>query len=205
MEYPLILDLDIIQDDFIQVELLEQAIDVEQSKKDYKNLFKIQRAGTALLSLAMGAVILKGIISPLSLIIPAFALAVFTVGLYFNITGAKREFAMAAQHLISHRENSTFFTPERGMAYFYRDRCEYLTNEQRRYFDYSLIKHIKITRLEFIFVMKKSKEKNLKGFAYMIIPKRNLAEGQEEFLQKICRDIIEKYSLSPWTDISILD
>ena len=53
--------------------------------------------------------------------------------------------------------------------------------------------------------MKRSKEKGLKGFAYMVIPKRNLDEKQERFLDRICTRITEQYSLKPWTDSEILD
>ena len=123
---------------------------------------------------------------------------------YTYFWGAKREFNLAVQHLLMNKDTNEFFTPEKGMVYFYEDRCEFLTDEQRRYFDYSLIKHIKVIRHLYIFVMKRSKEKNLKGFAYMVIPKRNLYGDEQQALDSICTDIIERYQLKPWVDSDIL-
>ena len=38
MEYPLILDLSVTQDDFIQVEILEQELDAQLYKKSIKSI-----------------------------------------------------------------------------------------------------------------------------------------------------------------------
>ena len=84
------------------------------------------------------------------------------------------------------------------MVLFYEDKCEYLTNEQRRFFDYDKIRSIKIIRHLYIFVMKKTKDKNLRGFVYMVIPRRNMDEKQQQQLDEICASIIKKYDLKEW-------
>ena len=53
--------------------------------------------------------------------------------------------------------------------------------------------------------MKRSKKREHTGFAYMVIPRRNMDEEQERFLDRICARITEQYSLKPWTDSEILD
>ncbi len=204
MEYPLHIDLNLIQDDFIQVDILEQAVDARQAKEDYLKIYKYRLAGVALLGAVMAALVIKGVILPASLAIPAFALLIFTVAHYFNKSGVDREFNFGVSHLLENREGHQFFSEEKGMALFYEDKCEFLTNEQRRYFDYDKIKHIKVTQLLYIFVMKKSKDKNMRGFAYMIIPKRCLEDGQREQLDEICNNIVEKYALTEWTDSKIM-
>ena len=86
---------------------------------------------------------------------------------------------------------------------FYENKCEYLTNEQRRFFDYDLIKNIKIIKHLYIFVMKRSKEKSLRGFAYMVIPRRNLTENQQIQLDEICRRIVKEKDLKEWVESRI--
>ena len=89
------------------------------------------------------------------------------------------------------------------MALFYEDKCEYLTNEQRRFFDYDQIKNIKNIKHLYIFVMKRSKEKNLRGFAYMVIPKRNLTGNQMQQMDEICARIVEEKHLEEWVTSDI--
>ena len=110
---------------------------------------------------------------------------------------------MAVQHLLHNKDTQEFFTPERGMVLFYEDRCEYLTNEQRRFFDYDLIKNIKIIKHLYIFVMKRSKEKNLRGFAYMVIPRRNLTDNQKQQMDEICARIVKENDLKEWVKSEI--
>ena len=124
--------------------------------------------------------------------------------LYTYFLGAKREYNMAVRHLLQNKDSHEFFTPERGMICFYEDRAEFLTNEQRRYFDYSLIKNIKIIKHLYIFVMKRSKEKSLRGFVYMVVPRRNLTADEQEKLNTICENIVGKYMLKPWVESNII-
>ena len=105
---------------------------------------------------------------------------------------------MAIQHLLESKDTHEFFTPEKGMVLFFEDRCEYLTNEQRRFFDYDKIKNIKIIKHLYIFVMKKTKDKNLRGFVYMVIPRRNLDLAQQQQLDEICARITQQYELKEW-------
>ena len=75
--------------------------------------------------------------------------------------------------------------------------------EQRRYFSYDVIKNIKIIKHLYIFVMKRTKDKNLRGFAYMVIPRRNMNLQEQETLDKICSGIVEKYKLEEWVKSDI--
>ena len=45
----------------------------------------------------------------------------------------------------------------------------------------------------------------MKGFVYMVIPRRNIDPGKEECFDKICREICEKYDLKPWQTLDVLD
>ena len=205
MEYPLKIDVNITQDDYIEVEILEQALDMELWKKSLVKTFAIETAVMAMLSVLIVYLSSRGVIIMRTIYFVLFFYMLFAFHfVYTYFQGAKREFNMAVQHLLMNKDTNEFFTPEKGMVYFYEDRCEFLTDEQRRYFDYSLIKHIKVIRHLYIFVMKRSKEKNLKGFAYMVIPKRNLYGDEQQALDSICADIIEKYQLKPWVDSDIL-
>lgn len=203
MDYPLQIELDITQDDFITVEILEQELDRQLNKKGYLKAFLFQSA--LLLSAAVLIFFFRDVILWQSVYFVIFFEILFAFHFIYNyFFGCKREFSLAVSHILQNRENHSFFSPEQGFAFFYDDRCEYLTNEQRRYFNYDKINNIKITKHLFIFVMKRSKEKNMRGFAYMVIPKRNMSDDQQEFLAKICDDIVKKYDLKPWVDSDIM-
>ena len=204
MEYPLQVELDISQDDFISVEILEQELDMQLAKKAYKKGFVMQ----SIFCIAMACVVfaLRNIImlETIYFVIGAWLILLFNFLInYFS--GCKKEFSFAVTHILENKDDHTFFTPEKGMAFFYEDKAEYLTNEQRRYFDYDKIQNIKITRHLFIFVMKRSKEKAMQGFAYMIIPRRNLTDDEDARLNTICENIVEKYELKEWMKSEIMD
>lgn len=204
MEYPFQIELDVNQDDFIEVEILEQELDAQLWKKSIKKTFIIETAVIAVIAIFMAFSVAKGNIMPVALAFPAFFWLVFLVhSVYTYKWGVKREFNMAVQHLLQNKDKMTFFTPERGMVLFYEDKCEYLTNEQRRYFDYDKIKNIKIIKHLYIFVMKRTKDKNLQGFAYMVIPRRNMSEADQAKLDAICAGIVEKYQLKEWVNSGI--
>lgn len=203
MEYPLQIELDITQDDFISVEILEQELEAQLSKKAYLKGFIWQ--SVFCLAFAVAIISIKSIIFESIYFVIAFWLIFLFHFLINYFQGYKKEFSYAVNHILENRYDHTFFTPEQGMAFFYEDKAEYLTNEQRRYFGYDKIQNIKITRHLFIFVMKRSKEKNMRGFAYMIIPKRNMNDEQTEFLITICQNIIKKYGLKEWMKSEIMD
>lgn len=204
MEYPLQIELDITQDDFIEVEILEQELEAQLWKKSVKKTFIIETVVIALVIALVLWLANKGTIMALTVIFPVFFWFCFLVHFVYTYNwGVKREFNMAVQHLLHNKDTQEFFTPERGMALFYEDKCEYLTNEQRRFFDYDLIKNIKIIKHLYIFVMKRSKEKNLRGFAYMVIPRRNLDENQQIQLDEICARIVEEKHLEEWVKSEI--
>ena len=102
-----------------------------------------------------------------------------------------------------YKDSMEFFTAEKGLVYFYENKCEYLTNEQRRFFEYDKIGNIKIIKHLYIFVMKRSKDKSMKGFAYMVIPRRNMNDHQQKQLDEICASIIKKYDLKEWVTSQI--
>ena len=199
MEYPLIIELNVTQDDFIEVEILEQELDAQLYKKSIKKAFVIETVAIAVIVAIMGFMVAKGSIMAAALAFPAFFWLMFLVHFVYNYKwGIQREFNMGVQHLLQNKDSMEFFTAERGMVYFHEDKCEYLTNEQRRFFDYDLIRNIKIIKHLYIFVMKRSKEKSLRGFAYMVIPRRNMDENQQQQLDEICASIIKKYDLKEW-------
>ena len=204
MEYPLILELSITQDDFIEVEILEQELDAQLYKKSIRKAFVIETAVIGVIMALMAGMAAKGSIVFAALGFPAFFWLLFLLHFVYNYKwGIDREFNMAVRHLLENKDKMEFFTAERGMAYFHEDKCEYLTNEQRRFFDYSLIKNIKIIKHLYIFVMKRSKEKSMRGFAYMVIPRRNLDEMQQQQLDEICASIVKKYDLKEWVTSKI--
>ena len=205
MEYPLQIELNVNQDDFIQVEILEQELEMNLWREEIKKGFIIESIVMALVSCFVMFLVAKGVIRIQTMI--------FVVGIWMLLAansgynyfmGAKREFSMAVQHLLINKDDNEFFTQERGMVLFYEDRCEYLSNEQRRFFDYDKIKHIKITRHLYIFVMKRTKDKGLKGFVYMVIPRRNLTEEQQIKADSICEGIVSKYGLEPWIESNVI-
>lgn len=205
MEYPLKIDVNITQDDYIEVEILEQELEKQLWLKSIKKTFIIESIVMALLAVLVMTRAARGVIIIETMI---FVIGIWLIFLFLFVHnyfwGAKREFSMAVQHLLQNKDTHEFFTPENGMIYFYEDRAEFLTNEQRRYFDYSLIKNIKIIRHLYIFVMKRSKEPGLRGFAYMVVPRRNLYPDEEVMLDEICRNIVEKYKLEPWVESNII-
>ena len=204
MEYPLQIELDITQDDFIEVEILEQELEAQLWKKSVKKTFIIETVVIALVIALVLWLANKGTIMALTVIFPVFFWFCFLVHFVYTYNwGVKREFNMAVQHLLHNKDTQEFFTPVRGMALFYEDKCEYLTNEQRRFFNYDLIKNIKIIKHLYIFVMKRSKEKNLRGFAYMVIPKRNLTGNQMQQMDEICARIVEEKHLEEWVKSDI--
>lgn len=204
MEYPLILDLSVTQDDFIQVEILEQELDAQLYKKSIKKAFVIETVVIAAMMVFMAGLVAKGTIMSAALVFPAFFWLMFLLHFVYNYKwGIQREFNMGVQHLLENKDSLEFFTAEKGLVYFYEDKCEYLTNEQRRFFDYDLIKNIKIIKHLYIFVMKRSKEKSLRGFAYMVIPRRNMDENQQAQLDEICASIVKKYDLKEWVTSQI--
>ena len=205
MEYPLQIDVNITQDDYIQVEILEQELEKKLLLKETKKTFIIETIIMAVVAAGVAVMAAKGIIMYRTLYFVSGIWMIFLINfLYTYFLGAKREYNMAVRHLLQNKDSHEFFTPERGMICFYEDRAEFLTNEQRRYFDYSLVKNIKIIKHLYIFVMKRSKEKNLRGFAYMGVPKRNLYPDEEVMLNEICRNIVEKYKLEPWVESNII-
>ena len=205
MEYPLQIDVNITQDDYIQVEILEQELEKKLLLKETKKTFIIETIIMAVVAAGVAVMAAKGIIMYRTLYFVAGIWMIFLINfLYTYFLGAKREYNMAVRHLLQNKDSHEFFTPERGMICFYEDRAEFLTNEQRRYFDYSLVKNIKIIKHLYIFVMKRSKEKNLRGFAYMVVPRRNLYPDEEVMLNEICRNIVEKYKLEPWVESNII-
>ncbi len=204
MEFPIRVELDITQDDFICCEILEEAADIPYAKKSAKVSFLRESGVLALCALAV-FVFRDNIAFEAIYFVIGFEVLFFLNFAYNYFYGIDHNFKLAVTHLLTARKDHTFFTPEKGIAFFYRDRGEYLTNEQRRYFDYSLVDHIKITRHLFIFIMKKSDEKGLRGFVWMVLPKRNMTRQQERDFTKLCRQIEEKYHLTPWTDCRIFD
>ena len=44
----------------------------------------------------------------------------------------------------------------------------------------------------------KTKDKNLRGFVYMVIPRRNLDSAQQQQLDEICARITKQYELKEW-------
>lgn len=204
MEYPFKIELDVTQDDFIEVEILEQELEAQLWKKSVKKTFIIETAVIALAMCIIAYMASKGTILMLTLIFPVFFWFIFLFHFIYTYKwGVKREFNMAVQHILQNKDTQVFFTPERGMVLFYEDKAEYLTNEQRRYFSYDVIKNIKIIKHLYIFVMKRTKDKNLRGFAYMVIPRRNMNLQEQETLDKICSEIVEKYKLEEWVKSDI--
>ena len=204
MEYPFKIELDVTQDDFIEVEILEQELEAQLWKKSVKKTFIIETAVIAMAMCIIAYMASKGTILMLTLIFPVFFWFIFLFHFIYTYKwGVKREFNMAVGHILQNKDTQVFFTPERGMVLFYEDKAEYLTNEQRRYFSYDVIKNIKIIKHLYIFVMKRTKDKNLRGFAYMVIPRRNMSLQEQETLDKICSEIVEKYKLEEWVKSDI--
>ena len=204
MGYPFKIELDVTQDDFIEVEILEQELEAQLWKKSVKKTFIIETAVIALAMCIIAYMASKGKILMLTLLFPVFFWFIFLFHFIYTYKwGVKREFNMAVGHILQNKDTQVFFTPERGMVLFYEDKAEYLTNEQRRYFSYDVIKNIKIIKHLYIFVMKRTKDKNLRGFAYMVIPRRNMSLQEQETLDKICSGIVEKYKLEEWVKSDI--
>ncbi|MEG0090471.1 MAG: hypothetical protein RSA20_01505 [Oscillospiraceae bacterium] len=54
-------------------------------------------------------------------------------------------------------------------------------------------------------MMKRSKERNMRGFCYMIVPKRDLSEDKLCGLCQVVDDIKARYSISEWIGKTIFD
>ena len=199
MEYPLHIELNVNQDDFIQVEILEQEKEMQIWKDEIKKGFLIECIVMAVLACVVFNLVSKGtVVKRTMYFVWGIWLILGAHSGYNYFSGAKREFNMAVQHLLTNKDTNEFFTAEKGMVLFFEDRCEYLTNEQRRFFDYDKIRSIKIIKHLYIFVMKKTKDKNLRGFVYMVIPRRNLDSAQQQQLDEICARITQQYELKEW-------
>lgn len=202
--YPLNIEVKLIQEDFIEVELIENIIDANQQRKEALNAYIVQ----TIMMIGIGAgLFIASWAAKESLYFVLFFWVCFTINfVYRYFFGYRNELKLTMEHLIvSNQNGDEFFLEENGFANFLEENVEFLTNEQRRYFDYTLINNIKITKRLFIFVMKQSKEKGLRGFVYMIIPKRDLTEEQKEALLLFCQDIKQKYSLKEWVEKTIFD
>ena len=204
MEHSLKVELDVTQDDFIEVEILEQELEAQLWKKSLVKTFVWETVAVLLVIAVVLYRAAKGMIMARTVVFPVFFWFIFLFHFVYTYKwGVKREFNMAVQHLLRNKDSQIFFTAEQGMVLFYEDKCEYLTNEQRRYFDYDKIKNIKIIRHLYIFVMKRTKDKNLQGFAYMVIPRRNMNETDQHRLDEICGNIVKKYDLKEWVNSEI--
>lgn len=201
---PINIELDLRQEDFIQAEILENLADSLDLKSESLSAFFYQ----SMVCLVVCAVILisKNIVNE-ALVFPGVFFVLFLLNfLYKYYYGIQNELNTNLNHIIqSNRKGNVFFTPERGVINLFADRGEYLTNENRRYFNYTNIAHIKNTKLLYVFVMKHSKDKALRGFVYMLIPKRCLSGQQTERLNVLCKFISEKYNLTPWIDNKLFD
>lgn len=204
MQYPFSIEVKLIQEDFIEVEMIENIIDTKQKKKESLKVYIIQSAVIALISAML---FFTSWVAKESLYLALFFWILFTANFaYQYFFGHRNELKMTIKHLIESNQNGNeFFSEEVGFVNFNEKDIELLTNEQRRYFDYELINSIKITKRLYIFVMKNTKEKSLRGFSYMIIPKRDLDHVQKEKLQKICEEIKIEYSLEEWIGTTIFD
>ena len=204
MKFPLNYEVTLIQEDFIEIELIENLIDCKDIRKSSVKTYIIQTAVTAIVSCFLW---LSPSVAKVSLLVTLMFFVIFTLYFLYNyFVGYKTDFDMTAQHLIkSNAQGNEFFKQEQGFVTFYEDRCEFLTDEQRRYFDLTLIDSVKITKRLFIFVMKPTKEKALRGFIYMPIPKRHLNDEQQAQLTEFCSMLKKKYFVKEWTDKTIFD
>ncbi|MEG3029875.1 MAG: YcxB family protein [Oscillospiraceae bacterium] len=204
MSYPLTVEINLIQEDFIEVEMLENILDAKDVRKEFLRTFMIQSVVSAIA--AMG-ILFNSFIMKETLYFILFFWVIFALNFGYNyFIGYKNELNLTLQHLVvSNQKGNTFFLEEQGFVNLYEDKGEYLTNEQRRYFDYSSISSIKITKRLFIFVMKRSKERNMRGFCYMIVPKRDLSEDKLCGLCQVVDDIKARYSISEWIGKTIFD
>ena len=116
MEYPLKIDVNITQDDYIEVEILEQALDMELWKKSLVKTFAIETAVMALLSVLIVYLSSRGVIIMRTIYFVLFFYMLFAFHfVYTYFQGAKREFNMAVQHLLMNKDTNEFFTPEKGI------------------------------------------------------------------------------------------
>ena len=146
-KYPLEIKLDITQDDYIEVEILEQIVNRDWQINDHKRTILIQSIVCAAVALLFAVLLI--------LVAGAWIFCLVHFLYSYNV-GYNVDFIYAVNQMLQNRDTNTFFTPEKGVAFFYEDKCEFLTNEQRRYFDYSLIQNIKKIKHNYIFVMKRS-------------------------------------------------
>ena len=106
MEYPLIIELNVTQDDFIEVEILEQELDAQLYKKSIKKTFVIETVVIAVIIAIMGVMVAKGSIMAAALAFPAFFWLMFLVHFVYNYKwGIQREFSMGVQHLLQNKDS----------------------------------------------------------------------------------------------------
>ena len=123
-KYPLEIKLDITQDDYIEVEILEQIVNRDWQINDHKRTILIQSIVCAAVALLFAVLSMRGRIAKESLILVAgawiFCLVHF---LYSYKVGYNVDFNYAVNQMLQNRDTNTFFTPEKGTAFFYEDRC----------------------------------------------------------------------------------
>ncbi len=204
MDFPIEINVEIEQTDFIQVEILELTENYILEQKSSIKTFLIQvlvLSAFIVIFLSFENIVNEAIYFPIAFII--FCLINF---LYKYFIGNKQDYNDNIEHLIkSDAMGNIFFKDERGMVLFNKDEIQFLTNINRRYFSYDKLKHIKQTKRLFVFVLKVLKDDSIRGFHYMIIPKRCL---DEENLKKVCElvdNIKNEYKLSDWVDCKIFD
>ncbi len=204
MNFPIQIDIDINQQDFIQTEILELTENYEIEKKSCLKVFIYQSVffiGVIILFLNSNIIVDEAVYFPISFWF--FSLVNF---LYKYFIGSRTDYNYSIEHLIkSDAAGNKFFSSENGMIVFKEKEIEYLTNENRRYFSYDKLKNIKITKRLIVFVLKISKDKSIRGFHYMLIPKRCLNEENEEKVYKLIEDIKKEYNLKDWIECKILD
>ncbi len=204
MDYPLEFNIELFQTDFIQTEILELTENLEIEKKSCVKTFIIQTILlilTGLVFLSVESFAREAVFIPIGFFI--FILLNF---LYKFFIGNKSDYKQAVEHLIkSDALGNQFFSPEKGMIVFNKENIEFLTNENRRYFSYDKLKHIKITKRLVVFVLKVSRDKSIRGFHYMILPKRCIDEKNEENIYKLIDDIKKEFNLKEWVECRVLD
>ncbi len=204
MEQLLQIEIDLKQEDFIQVEIIEQTENYINNKK---HAVKSLIYKSVVLAFLIVVFLVVKDINNIAVLFPLAFFGFFVLDfLYKYFIGYKKDYQYSIDHLIkADSEGYVFFTPERGLISLYKDRCEYLTNEERRYFSYDKIKHIKYTKRHIIFVLKAIKDKEIRGFLYMILPLRCIKEDEKEAVFTLCEEIKNEYKLSSWVSCPILD
>ncbi len=204
MDFPLELDIEILQTDFIQVEILELTESYNFEKKSCFKAF----VGQILVSLAFIIIFLiSKDIQNTAIYFPVFFIIFFIINfLYKYFIGNKQDYNNNIEHLIkSDALGNRFFKDERGMVVFKKDEIQFLTNINRRYFSYDKLRHIKETKRLFVFVLKIEKDASIRGFHYMIIPKRCMDNQKLEKVYNLIENIKNEYNLTDWVNCKIFD